>query len=668
MIATTAQREQRPLAAVGTTAGYIRLTREESILTGLSVPAQRDGINSYAQQHELPNLTVYLEERAIGADVPFEKRPAGKRLIADIKAGRISHIVCRDVDRLSRDTILWLKFVELCCEKGVTIHTFSGPLSLRSPSDRFTSTVRAAAAQLEKDQTGDRVKRAKRELAKQGKHVGGPPPFGYTSRSRRQADLHAAGVPADQAKSQAEREMPRGLVVDQTEAEVVRRIFDLYVNGLRGCRRIANELNRLGHRRRTGLLWHPDKVRRIINDPTITGSIPYDERLFEAGFGRRAAKFRQTLHPGKHEPIIPLEMWQKVQAIKGKNRPTIEAPVISLKAPLTGILRCRCGAPMTTKAAGHGKGYFYYICTKRKYYGPDAVGGCSAGRVNSSRLHAVLWSKLSEMTCSDEVVEQVYTATQRLVDRRKTAVPVQKIQAELAKVERDLDLWYARHDEGGGDAEKEAAWRRIVQLTEKQKGLQQQVQVREDQGLPAKPLSRQQIKAHLSDIAALVSKADDQGRAFVRSLVDHQGLSVQVLGVDEVKIALTVLPPGTVAEPVVVEATVSIAPHNKIDDWVQEQNAERPTCVCGCGRRIEVGRRHYWRGVPRFHYACRANGMQGRRSQVAGSTHVNGTELAKRLGIGRSTLIRWIMAGKLPKPERSVSGMMLFDRGCRLRN
>ena len=164
MIAPTIQRRQRPRTSAGITAGYVRLTREEGIITGLSVPAQRDGINSYAQQHELPNPVLYLEERAVGADVTFEKRPAGKQLIADIKAGKIDHIVSRDVDRLSRDTVLWLKFVELCCEHGVTIHTFSGPLALRSPSDRFASTVRAAAAQLEKDQVADRVKRAKREL------------------------------------------------------------------------------------------------------------------------------------------------------------------------------------------------------------------------------------------------------------------------------------------------------------------------------------------------------------------------------------------------------------------------------------------------------------------------------------------------------------------------
>jgi len=77
-----------------------------------------------------------------------------------------------------------------------------------------------------------------------------------------------------------------------------------------------------------------------------------------------------------------------------------------------------------------------------------------------------------------------------------------------------------------------------------------------------------------------------------------------------------------------------------------------------------VTRRHYWRGVPKYHYACRANGMQGKRASLIGDRYINGTQLAKRLGIGASTLSRWVKAGKLQKPEKSISGMLLFDRAA----
>ena len=47
---------------------------------------------------------------------------------------------------------------------------------------------------------------------------------------------------------------------------------------------------------------------------------------------------------------------------------------------------------------------------------------------------------------------------------------------------------------------------------------------------------------------------------------------------------------------------------------------------------------------------------------ITGDKYINGAQLAKRLGIGASTLSRWVKAGKLPKPKKGISGMLLFER------
>ena len=49
--------------------------------------------------------------------------------------------------------------------------------------------------------------------------------------------------------------------------------------------------------------------------------------------------------------------------------------------------------------------------------------------------------------------------TQRLLGRQRDEAKTGALAADLAKIERDLSLWYARHDEAAVDAEKEAAWR-----------------------------------------------------------------------------------------------------------------------------------------------------------------------------------------------------------------
>jgi predicted DNA-binding transcriptional regulator AlpA len=110
-------------------------------------------------------------------------------------------------------------------------------------------------------------------------------------------------------------------------------------------------------------------------------------------------------------------------------------------------------------------------------------------------------------------------------------------------------------------------------------------------------------------------------------------------------------------------ATIS-ADEDEVDRWVKEQNAKGRKCACGCGRTVAVLRRHYWMGLPKFHGECRHKAMHAKRASVTGGKYINGTELARKLGISRTTLKRWVEAGKLPKPKKSISGMLLFKRAA----
>ena len=128
-------------------------------------------------------------------------------------------------------------------------------------------------------------------------------------------------------------------------------------------------------------------------------------------------------------------------------------------------------------------------------------------------------------------------------------------------------------------------------------------------------------------------------------------------------VSLRLRPPGAEAEqaaeyavPLEGEARLKA---DEITQWV-EDNQSKHKCKCGCGRTIKVIRRHYWRGVPDFHADCRHKGMQRRRQQLA-EGYYTGKQVAEVLGIGRTTLNRWVKAGKLPKPVKSISGMLLFD-------
>lgn len=106
-------------------------------------------------------------------------------------------------------------------------------------------------------------------------------------------------------------------------------------------------------------------------------------------------------------------------------------------------------------------------------------------------------------------------------------------------------------------------------------------------------------------------------------------------------------------------------PSDRITAWFVEHRANPRLCACGCGKRTDVTRRHYWTGLPEFTSACRHRGMSRRRWALARQLDdYNGEEVARLLEAGRTTINRMLARGELPTPQRSVSRMLLFPRAA----
>jgi site-specific DNA recombinase len=610
------------------TVGYIRLTREESLLKNLSAPAQRHEIGVYASRAGLGDVEILEEPDAVGGDTPFHKRKAGRDLIKRIAAGEIGHLIVRDLDRLTRDLPLWLGFAELCGEMGTTLHTFSGELRNKSATDRFATNVRAAAAQMEREQVGDRVRKAKAQLARTGRHPGGPAPFGYRLRAKR-------------------------LRINPTEAKVVALLFRLYVRERLGARAICNRLNGLGHRRRSGRPWHPDKIRRIISNPVVAGFMPLDEVYSEAGRGRRTPKADQRLHKGDHKAIVPEKVWRKAQAIrKGnriKSRPTPQAH--SRQYLLSGVIRCTCGAPM--KAGSQNKHRAYYVCRHRAQYGPDNVGGCPAPRIPTDRADSAFLAKLTELITSDDLTDRVRASAQRMLvvsQRRDEPNP----QDMVDKLKADLDLWYERHDSARSKTEKEAAWERIIQLTERRKELQKKAPVPEPLPTPVK-ITKAQAAAYLADLAASLQQTGDKGRSVIRALIEHHGLAVQIQDAETILISLALATPnGSLAVSLREEARIV---RDKVAEWATEQQGKHLCAVCG--EPVTIRRVHFWQGIPKLHQPCSLRKILKMRRQPPSGT-ITAPEAARLLCISRTEFGRWIKLGRITPIGRHLNAL-LFD-------
>ncbi len=224
--------------------------------------------------------------------------------------------------------------------------------------------------------------RAMRELAKQGFWNGATPPLGYKI------------VEAEHRGQKIKKKLD----IDDVEAETVRLIFRLYLEGdgttgPLGVKETTKWLNSHGYRTRRGSTFGVGPVHKILTNACYsTGLWPYGKRDSRNG--------------GQHDPstiveipvpvLIEPEVFQRTQAKLGQNNPRTTPPrVVNGPSLLTGIAVCAsCGAGMTrTGTVRRGKSYSYYSCAGCQQKGKSV---CKGRHIPAAVLDGIVLSNLKQ--------------------------------------------------------------------------------------------------------------------------------------------------------------------------------------------------------------------------------------------------------------------------------
>ncbi len=185
---------------------YTRKSSEEGLEQSFnSLDAQRGACEAYVlsqkQEGWLPLPTPYDDGGYSGGNM---ERPALKRLLADIAAKRVDTVVVYKVDRLTRSLADFAKIVEAFDRQGISFVSVTQQFNTTTSMGRLTLNVLLSFAQFEREVTGERIRDKIAASKRKGMWMGGVVPLGYTLNDRH-------------------------LIVDPQEAELVNRIFDLYV-------------------------------------------------------------------------------------------------------------------------------------------------------------------------------------------------------------------------------------------------------------------------------------------------------------------------------------------------------------------------------------------------------------------------------------------------------
>ncbi|WP_162301578.1 recombinase family protein [Nesterenkonia muleiensis] len=298
---------------------YLRISQDR---TGLRAGVQRQEADCLALAARLgvEDAPVFVDNDISAFD--GRDRPGYQALINAVRRG-VTHIVVWHVDRLYRRPRELEDLLDLVEQYPVRIEAVrGGGFDLNTTEGRLMARQLVAIAAYESGHKSDRVKRANRRLAQQGRWHG-PARYGYG---------------------------PGGVLIPE-QAAVIRQMADRFLAG-ESLRSIAMWLNHskippLGTKNGTSGLWYPYTVRSVLASARISG-----QRAYSPDTHTDPAGGREILGPGEWDPIITPGETARIREIladPGRRRTQPARPSL-----LGGIARCgKCGAGLTI--AGHSR-------------------------------------------------------------------------------------------------------------------------------------------------------------------------------------------------------------------------------------------------------------------------------------------------------------------------
>lgn len=337
---------------------YSRVSTEMQV-DGYSLEAQKSVLKKFAEREEMKIVEYYEDAGKSGKSI--EGRPAFKKMLSDIESGQsVDYILVYKLSRFGRNAADILNSLELIQTYDVNLICIEEGIDSSQTSGKLLISVLSAVAEIERENILEQTMNGRREKARQGLWNGGPAPYGYTLKDNK-------------------------LYINEDEAELVRLIYDKYVNTTIGYSGIAKYLNLQGIKKvvRTDRMieeWSAHFINLILENPVYCGKIAYGRRTLEKVKGKKNEYKRINATDyitvdGLHESLVSEEIWNKAQDKRqatgqkfaskyGKDRMHL----------LTGLLKCPvCNGPMYanrhcwTKKDGTYKEVGYYVCGRNKH-------------------------------------------------------------------------------------------------------------------------------------------------------------------------------------------------------------------------------------------------------------------------------------------------------------
>ncbi len=380
------------------TALYCRLSLEDGKDNeSMSISNQKLLLKDYAEKNGMFNCEFYVDDGFTGRNF---NRPAFQRMISDIEAGKIGCVITKDLSRLGRNYIESGSYMEVFFPKhNVRYIAITDNYDSLNKQEMDIAPFKNILNDMYSRDISKKVLAGRMTRSRQGKFCGGQPPLGLMR------------DPDDNGH----------LIIDPETAPVIRRIFDLALDGfgnMKICKVLMEERIPIT-RMQTGTdcdvnyyAWSGSRISSILRNPFYKGAhvvCKTHQKGIRSNTYNIIPREQREVIEDCHEAIIPKAEWEKVQQLIDRRPPIMKGNNCPYYNIFHGIVYCAtCGKSMqvryekvgrTDKDRRTGKerepiDKAYYICQTYNRLGKNA---CTSHKIEARDLYNLVLSDIQEV-------------------------------------------------------------------------------------------------------------------------------------------------------------------------------------------------------------------------------------------------------------------------------
>lgn len=344
----------------------------------------------YADAKGWDIIEVYKLDAVSGKSVM--EQPETKRMLQDVKAGRISGLIFSKLARLARNTKELLDFADIFKVHNCDLISLAESIDTSSPAGRLFYTMIAAMATWEREEIAERVAASVPIRAKLGKPLSGASSLGYKWEGK-------------------------DLVIDENEAPVRKLIYELFLKTKRK-KATARALNELGYRTRGGAKFGHSTIARLLQDTTAKG---VRKANYSTAKGGRSIKPESEWVYTACPAIVSEELWDQCNTLINEQMAKVKKPGPKAVHLLSGYVTCSCEKKM-----------YVYHKDKTPHY---RCKECNT-KIQVADIDEIYHEQLKDFLLTDtDVSEYLKQSDSRLQEKQQL---LETTQADITRIRKQI--------------------------------------------------------------------------------------------------------------------------------------------------------------------------------------------------------------------------------------